>query len=79
MNWMECENQNDCLLFLSSLRKTTGIYVGEFFKLMLNINNLIDEFSSVAEIMGDMTFLHELKTAKTKTLKFVITNQSLYV
>ena len=79
MGWMELETEQECLDFLSNIRKDVGIYVGEFFKLLLNIKNLIDEFCTVAEYRGDMKFLQELKLGQCQILKFLVTNQSLYV
>lgn len=79
MGWMELETEQECIDFLSNIRKDVGIYVGEFFKLLLNIKNLIDEFCTVAEYRGDMKFLQELKLGQCQILKFLVTNQSLYV
>jgi hypothetical protein len=56
-----------------------GIFLGEFVKALLKINNVALELSSIAEQMGDIALLAVLKAIPEATLKFVVTNQSLYV
>ena len=79
VKWIDVSNVEECRKFLCDLKTETGIFVGEFFKLMLNINNLSDEFCQVAQCSGNMTFLQQLQQIPSKTLKFLVTNQSLYV
>jgi hypothetical protein len=55
------------------------IFLGEFIKALLKINNIASEMERVAELIGDVEFLHKLKKIPELTLKFVATNQSLYV
>ena len=45
----------------------------------LKINNIAIEIGSIAEKMGDISLLATLKAIPDATLKFVVTNQSLYV
>ena len=56
-----------------------GIFLGEFVKALLKINNVALELSAIAEQMGDIALLAVLKAIPEATLKFVVTNQSLYV
>ena len=79
VKWMDVSNVEECHKFLCELKTETGIFVGEFFKLMLNINNLVDEFCQVAQYSGNMTFLQQLQQIPSNTLKYLVTNQSLYV
>jgi hypothetical protein len=64
---------------LDKIGSEKGIFLGEFVKALLKINNISSEMETVAELMGDIEFLHKLKQIPIMTLKFVATNQSLYV
>ena len=55
------------------------IFLGEFVKAILKINNIASEMEKIAELLGDMNFLSVLKQIPQLTLKYVATNQSLYV
>jgi hypothetical protein len=46
---------------------------------VLKINNISAELEKVAETMCDIDFLDKLKRIPELTMKFVATNQSLYV
>jgi hypothetical protein len=46
---------------------------------LLKINNISKEMEKVAEITGNMQLLNKLKEIPSITLKYVVTNQSLYV
>ena len=55
------------------------IFLGEFVKALLKINNIAAELEKVAEYIGNIELLHKLKEIPQKTLKYVATNQSLYI
>ena len=55
------------------------IFLGEFIKAILKINNITAEMEKIAEMLGDIEFLSILKKVPQLTLKFVATTQSLYV
>ena len=77
--WCDCESIEDCKYFLQNLQKDKEIFLGEFIKAILKINNITSEMEKVAEMVGDLEFLSVLKQVPQLTLKFVATNQSLYV
>ena len=56
-----------------------GIFVGEWIKVMLKINNISKELEKVCEITNNMELLEKLKKIPDVTLKSVVTNQSLYL
>ena len=56
-----------------------GIFLGEFVKALLKINNISSEFEKIAELTGNIAFLSKLREIPNMTLKYVVTNQSLYV
>ena len=55
------------------------IFLGEFVKALLKINNISCEFEKIAEMTGNILLLSKLKKIPNMTLKYVVTNQSLYV
>ena len=79
IKWCECENDIDCKLILQQISIEKDIFLGEFVKAILKINNISVEMEKIAELLGDMEFLSILKQVPKLTLKFVATTQSLYV
>lgn len=79
IQWSKCENVNDCKLLLQQLQEEKNIFLGEFVKALLKINNIASEMEKIAELTGNVAFLSKLKEIPIKTLKYVVTNQSLYV
>jgi superfamily II RNA helicase len=78
-DWTECECIEDCREVLNRLSEEKEIFLGEFVKALLKINNISLEMEQIAEQMGNMEFLSKLKQIPQLTLKYVVTNQSLYV
>lgn len=77
--WCECENVEECKLVLQDLATEKDIFLGEFVKSLMKINNIANEMEKIAEMTGDMSLLGKLKEVSQMTLKYVVTNQSLYV
>ena len=79
IKWCECENEIGCKEVLQQISLEKDIFLGEFIKAILKINNITTEMEKIAEMLGDMSFLSTLKSVPQLTLKYVATNQSLYV
>jgi hypothetical protein len=79
LEWCECSTEKECLELLQKIQIEKEIFLGEFIKAILKINNIGMEFEKVAENIGDIAFLSILKEIPIRTLKYVATNQSLYV
>ena len=79
INWCECASDEDCKVLLQDMALEKEIFLGEFVKAILKINNIISEMEKIAELMGDMELLSTLKQVPLLTLKYVVTNQSLYI
>jgi len=77
--WCNCEDVSDCKLLLQKMETEKEIFLGEFIKAILKINNISNEFEKVAEQIGNIELLQKLKEISNKTLKYVATNQSLYI
>jgi len=77
--WAECESAPDCKVVLQKLEKEKGVFLGEFVKAILKINNIASEMEKIAESIGNISLLSKLREIPGLTQKFVATNQSLYV
>jgi superfamily II RNA helicase len=77
--WCDCESIEDCKFLLQNIEKEKGIVLGEFIKALLKINNISAEMEKVAELIGNIQLLSKLKAIPKMTLKYIATNQSLYV
>jgi superfamily II RNA helicase len=77
--WCKSQSVEECKWVLQTMAAEKGIFLGEFVKALLKINNIAVELGSIAEKMGDIALLSVLKAIPEATLKFVVTNQSLYV
>jgi superfamily II RNA helicase len=77
--WCCANNIDECKLVLQKIGEEKEIFLGEFVKALLKINNISCEMEKIAEITGNIAFLSKLKEIETMILKYVVTNQSLYV
>jgi hypothetical protein len=77
--WCDCKDIESCKLVLQELQEEKQIFLGEFVKALLKINNISCEMEKIAEMTGNIAFLSKLKEIPNVTLKYVVTNQSLYV
>ena len=79
IEWCDAECVEDCKLVLQNLAREKCIFLGEFVKALLKINNISCEMEKIAELTGNIAFLSKLREIPNLTLKYVVTNQSLYV
>ena len=79
MRWCECQNETECKLVIQDIKIQKGIFLGEFIKAILKINNICSEFEKICEIQGNVALLEKIKQIPTHTLKYVVSNQSLYI
>ena len=77
--WCACGSENDCKLFLQMIKEEKDIFLGEFVKALLKINNIAEELKTVCELTSNIELLSKINKISEKTLKFVVTNQSLYI
>jgi hypothetical protein len=79
LDWCEAEDEKTCKDIMKKCEFEYETFPGEFIKAILKINNMVNEMKNVAEYMGNVELLHKLTAIPDLTLKFVATNQSLYV
>ena len=79
MEWCDCENEEQCNTVLYDIKWNKEIFLGEFIKAILKINNIASEFENICEILNNMVLLKKIQGISTLTMKYIATNQSLYI
>ena len=79
MQWCEAEDEISCKLIIQNLSQQKGVFVGEFVKAILKINNIVAEMQTMCEYIGNIALMEKISKIPALTLKFVATNQSLYI
>ena len=79
MRWCESDDETTCKIIIRDLKTNTGVFVGEFVKALLKINAIAQEFERVCELVFNFALLEKLRKIPVLTLKYIATNQSLYV
>lgn len=75
----EVNNEKSAKKIIDEAKSEKKIFLGEFIKALLKINNIAAEFENVCEITNNMNLLSKIKQIPDMTLKYIATNQSLYV
>ena len=77
--WCSCQNIEECKIVIQLLHYEKDIELGDFIKALLKINNICSEFQKIGELTGNIKLLEILRDVPKLTLKYVATNQSLYI
>lgn len=76
--WCNATTEDESISILMEL-KTYGIFAGEFVKAIMKILNIARELEEAAEIMENLRLKETASQLPSKLMKFIATNQSLYV
>jgi superfamily II RNA helicase len=76
--WCNASNENECSKIFQEL-EYWGIFLGDFVKAILKINNMVNELEKVAELTENVKLLSLIQQIPKLTLKSVVTNNSLYL
>jgi len=79
IEWCNCNDVESCKSLLKKMEVEKGIFLGEFVKAILKINNISNESEKIAELTNNISLLSKLREIPLLTLKYVATNQSLYI
>jgi superfamily II RNA helicase len=79
MKWCDCSNEQECKYFIQNDVAEKSISIGDFNKALLKIVTISRELSNVCEETGQIELLYKLTQIEGMILKYVTTNQSLYV
>ena len=77
-DWCKAENEEECKVVTDYLYDK-GIFIGEFVKAILKINNLANECISACEYLGNIKLSESFHKIADVTLKYVVLQQSLYL
>jgi len=77
--WCLCVDEMSCKLLLQRIKAEKNLFLGEFIKAILKVNNICAEFEKICERNGNIGLLEKIGQIPQLTLKYVVTNQSLYV
>ena len=76
--WCEAKTEVECKCVISDLEQK-GVFIGEFVKAILKINNIAHEIDKICNLLDLVDLKHKLSLIPELTLKFIATNQSLYI
>tara|TARA_B100000530_G_scaffold262140_1_gene175189 strand:- start:80 stop:1135 length:1056 start_codon:yes stop_codon:yes gene_type:complete len=80
MKWCEAEGDYACKEILITIQNETGnVFLGDFIKAILKINNISNEVERAAESLNQISLIEKLRKIPELTLKYVATTQSLYI
>ena len=79
IEWCNTNEETECKKIIESLNYNSGIFIGEFIKSILKINNIAYEIGKAAEITNKIHLLEKINKIPELTLKYVATNQSIYI
>ena len=77
--WCLAEDEISCRNIIIKIKEEKEIFLGEFIKAILKINNIAKEFEKICEAVENIELLQKIKQIPEITLKYVATNQSLYI
>lgn len=77
--WCKATTEEECRTILINLQNNYDVFNGEFIKSILKINNITSELTKVCESSQLVSLQHKLSKISALTLKFIATNQSLYL
>ncbi len=67
------------MVLKNTIKTDKEIFLGEFIKSILKINNIAKELEKICDILDNISLLQKVKEIPILTLKYVVTNQSLYI
>jgi superfamily II RNA helicase len=79
VQWCLAHSEGECKFIYQKIQQEKDIFLGEFVKAIMKINNIANELLDVCEKFGYISLMHKLSKISEMTLKHIATNQSLYV
>ena len=77
-DWCQAQSEAECKQVIQDLAGKE-VFIGEFVKVVLKINNIAHEIEKICDLLDLVNLKHKLSQIPDLTLKFVATNQSLYI
>ena len=79
IKWCNSTTEQDCKIIIQEVKQYTGTFLGEFIKALLKVNAIAAEFEQVCEVIQNIALLEKIREIPRLTLKYIATNQSLYL
>jgi superfamily II RNA helicase len=76
--WWFADDANKCYKTVEKM-KYYGVSLGKIIKALLKLNNIVDEIEKACLIQNNFELIEKIKEIPIHTLKFIATNQSLYL
>lgn len=77
--WTACETEEDCKRILTQIQTEKGISIGDFSKALLKISTIARELMTMCDALGKTNMMKIFDNMDRLLLKYVVTNQSLYL
>jgi superfamily II RNA helicase len=78
-NWCDSIDEKDCQYIIQNSVRSKGISIGDFSKAVLKISVISKELIQICGNEGFIELQHKLSQIDEKILKYVCSNQSLYI
>jgi hypothetical protein len=78
-DWCEANTEEKCKEVIWRVKEEKQIFLGDFVKAIIKINNIAAELEKICEILNNMDLKERLSRIGEMTQKYVATNQSLYI
>ena len=79
IEWCQAQNEIECINIINKIKNIHNISLGEFIKGILKINNICLEIEKICEADNRIDLLYKIKQIPSLTLKYIVTNLSLYI
>jgi len=79
MEWCDLENEQQCKYFIQTRLHELEVGLGDFCKGILKINCIVRELTKICINTCKSEAYDKLSSIENLLLKFVATNQSLYI
>ena len=79
LQWCNCNTEQECKYIIETELIEREISIGEFSKAVMKISAMSNELIKMCESINNVDLLHKLSQVDAMILKFITTNQSLYI
>jgi superfamily II RNA helicase len=78
LSWCRARTENECRTICDEVR-AGDMFIGDFVKALLKINSIAREIGTAAELLGNLSLVQKLSLIPELTLKYLVSNQSIYI
>lgn len=79
MEWATLETEQQCKYFIQTKLNELGVSLGDFTKGLLKVNNICKEITNICYMMNQSDQYKKFTLIEEHLMKFIVTNQSLYI